>query len=257
MLSKYNEAMQSINYVLDEACLIKESDTFNDSNIIENNCCNNLTPQINEFKGLLFLPNGNPIVILDDTLNQEIINNSVIINYNEQRNLRSTYYKKNTQEQLKEGQIKIPKIFKNQQKSHSNSYINTNSNNDMLQNIFNKSANIEEMANITSYVNEENLNSSGLSNANVDSLNCNIKSIVEKETKLKILEEGKGSFNLMAFLNKFNLVNVDFFHSKNELSNDKPLGFDLLKYFNKPETSDIVLNIQNESIYCNKVYNLI
>ena len=137
MLSKYNEAMQSINYVLDEACLIKESDTFNDSNIIENNCSNNLTPQINEFKGLFFLPNGNPIVILDDTLNQEIINNSVIINYNEQRNVRSTYYKKNIQEQLKEGQIKIPKIFKNQQKSHSNSYINTNSNNDVLQNIFN------------------------------------------------------------------------------------------------------------------------
>ena len=61
----------------------------------------------------------------------------------------------------------------------------------------------------------------------------------------------------MSFLNKFNLVNLDFFHSKIELSNDKPLGFDLLKYFNKPETSDIVLNIQNESIYCNKVYNLI
>ena len=54
MLSKYNEAMQSINYVLDEACLIKESDTFNDSNIIENNCSNNLTPQINE-KGLIMV----------------------------------------------------------------------------------------------------------------------------------------------------------------------------------------------------------
>ena len=230
MLSKYYESLQSINYVLDDVPLINESDTFYDPNTNENYGNNgNTTQQSNEFKGLFFLPNGNPILILDEALNQEILKNSIIINYNEQRTNRNTFPKKNFQEPFKEGNAKTPKFLKNQQKNNA------------LNNISN------------STLNNDNLNSSCISKANISSINNNTKVIVEKD--INIIDEGKVSFNLNAFLNKYNLVNIENLINESDglTSPDKQLGFDLLKQFNKPETSDVVLHIHNQSVFCSKV----
>lgn len=250
MLSKYYESLQSINYVLDDVPLINESDTFYDPNTNENYGNNgNTTQQSNEFKGLFFLPNGNPILILDEALNQEILKNSIIINYNEQRTNRNTFPKKNFQEPFKEGNAKTPKFLKNQQKNNAlNNISNSTLNNELL--------NVNRLANdelITNIANDDNLNSSCISKANISSINNNTKVIVEKD--INIIDEGKVSFNLNAFLNKYNLVNIENLINESDglTSPDKQLGFDLLKQFNKPETSDVVLHIHNQSVFCSKV----
>jgi len=257
VLSKYYEAFQNLNFQCEEPSFTNEIDTFFDPNINDNVSINNSQLQSHEFKGLFFMPNGNPILILDEILNQEILKNSVIINYNENRINRSAYIKKPIQEQKES--IKSGKFIKNQIKYTCNAIVNPVQ--ESFINNLNKSAIIEEnlLPNISQIVsNEENINNSLLLNANNVSLSSN-KYINENDNI--ILTETKNepnNFNLNEFLLKQNLINLEtVLYDNDQSSSEKPLGFDLLKHFNKPEVSDVILNVQNQSVYCNKVSNIL
>jgi hypothetical protein len=151
--------------------------------------------------------------------------------------------KKVSQDQ-KEGQ-KNQKNFRNQK------LLSSNLNGNPSQETISKTLMNEESiinSNISQIVakDDDNLNLTDNQNLTIAS---NLKLIVDSE-------ENKGTFNLNEFFMKYNLFPTELSLTEIEnLPNDKPLGLDMLKHFNKPEASDIVLYVQNQPVYCSKVIN--
>ena len=234
ILVKYSEALQHVDKTeglsnktnfnfIQPAENINTSNSVSDSNSIE--IINNIAPVgdvlSRDFKGLFFLPNGNPIVLFDEALIEKIMKSCVILNFNSDINTNKEitnyrlYSQKNSQQQ----------------------------NNSLFENVVLKS---KTMKSVNSKQVKENLDTDpNESHFSITADDISISgSNKQKNKNLMIFTDyASGSISIKEILKIYNLY---------------PTGenFDLpeyLKYFNDKESSDVVLKVQGYEFYCHKV----
>lgn len=201
-------------YLNKENTNISNEETFtkDESNAILNMTKPKVFENINNqiFKGLFFLPNGNPIIILDENLIMDISKNSHVINLsNNNNNLINNNLFVNSIDSnnysLKEKEVSNYRLYsqKNSQGAPNNNNNNTN---------INLNINVNQDNNyINKYFNNINQSSNNQSNNNISTNNQNVNVNNSYNNKLK-----NNSFNISCYNNKNNIIKCNSTNINNE-----------------------------------------
>jgi hypothetical protein len=184
---------------------------------------------------LFFLPNGNCMLILNEDLIEMINKNSLILNIN------SSPYSFNTNSQPNNSNNLYSSNFSQNSKvlSQKNLQERSMSNKSLIKSKIKTTKNLKE--------NEpEDENMSCIVNDSI--ISYDLKLIFKNnETFSKFLLEQitqNETFDLIDVLTK----NIFF-----DTDNHSQIHYDFLKYFNKKETSDVIIKVGNENFYAHKV----
>lgn len=201
------------------------SDSSENQSIVNNN--NNISDILSkDFKGLFFLPNGNPLIIFDDELIEKIMKSSNIINISdfnvnkESFNNYRVYSQKNNPQQTN---IQIDSSSSNQNKFQMKKSNNLNVNNIVKQSSIKENVEIE-------------LNDSKMVDEN--------QSVIEKKIKKK----------WVILFNEYiqeKISLLDYLRSMNIYHNFKLPKY--LKFFNDKSSSDVILKVEGVEFCCHKV----
>lgn len=230
-LTKYSEVLCNLNNSLN---LFKPNheDERNDHN--------------EQFKGLFFLPNGNAMLINNDEMIETIVKNSTILNFNNNINSMSSINCVNSISSSSSfvthpNNSKI--LTQKSIQMDSNNYGSYSARLIKLNKINTSVALNRKSSDIQLELDDSIVNSNNALNKTVNNIGFSIKTLFENLTS-------KDEFNIYEVLQKNNFID-----SETEIS--QGLGYDFLKYFNNPLTSDVIIKIEGQTIYGNKVIIII
>lgn len=243
------------------------SNCSNNSNINQNisnttNVNNNLGVSeilARDFKGLFFLPNGNPIVIFDENLIEKIMKNCILLNVNDSNinkecnNNYRLYTQKNSQQNSN---------YENSSFNTKNSLkikINNPTNNTSVNNLLQSNPNIPSNNNTVTSSSSINKKNNNQLKESIENSEININNEINESNMLNIDESKSKTKNYQIFndYNKGNLCLKEILKMNGLLPIDQNELPEFLKYFNDKDSSDVTLKVDNYEFYCHKVNLLI
>lgn len=240
LLSKYSEALQlidktegvTLNKMTSQIVTTPVNETSEaECSAISTNT--QTTSSNSSFKGLFFLPNGNPIIIFDESLVEKITKNSYIINLGAASEIQGSSKEAGSNYRLY-----------SQKNSQGNSF-NLDSK-EMVVKVKNKSNSMNQISNNSQFNFGKQAvgGSSELSGTNDTLISLNESIVGPNLSKSKNLP----------FFQEFSKATSgnykDILKSHGLIDNELP---DSLKYFNSKDTCDIILKVDDFEFYCQKV----